>query len=200
MPQLKRRPLLIVFEGIDGSGKSTQAKMLATDLEAAAIDNVLTSEPSSNLMQRLTSGPDRPDPTEEALLFMKDRRDHVKRVILPALEAGRTVICDRYIYSSMAYQGARGISTEKILAENLRFAPQPDVTFLLEVPVSVALARIASERADGFTVFETREYLEAVDAIYRSIVDPLTNRLDGTLPPEVVHLQVLEAVERLWSR
>ncbi len=97
----------------------------------------------------------------------------------------------------MAYQGARGISTEKILAENLRFAPQPDITFLLEVPVSMALARIRSERASGFTVFETQEYLEAVDAIYRSIVDPLINRLDGTLSPEVVHLQVLEAVKRL---
>ncbi len=97
MPQLKRRPLFIVFEGIDGSGKSTQAKMLVTDLEAADIENVLTSEPSSDLIRRLTSVQGRPDPKEEALLFTKDRHDHVKRVILPALEAGRTVICDRYI-------------------------------------------------------------------------------------------------------
>jgi dTMP kinase len=199
MPRLKRRPLFIVFEGIDGSGKTTQARMLSASLEFHRIDHVLTSEPSRNLMRRLTSFQGRPDPQEETLLFTEDRRDHVKQVILPALEAGRTVICDRYIYSSVAYQGARGISTETILAENQCFAPQPDVTFLLEVPVSVALARIRSERADGFTVFETRKGLEAVDTIYRSIVDPQVNRLDGTLPHELLHAQVLEAIDRLWA-
>jgi dTMP kinase len=194
------RPLLIVFEGIDGSGKTTQAKMLSAALELLEIDHILTFEPSGGIIGRLIrSAGSRPDPEEEARLFTEDRRDHVERVILPALKADRTVICDRYVYSSVAYQGARGIDRERILAENRLFAPEPDIIFFLAVPVSVALARIRSARALGFSVFEAREDLEAVDAIYKGIVDPLISRLDGTLSPDSIHAAVLDAIERLWS-
>jgi dTMP kinase len=194
------RPLFIVFEGIDGSGKTTQARMLDAALEACHIDHVFTFEPSDGPTGRLIrSAGGRPDPEDEARLFTEDRRDHVERVILPALKAGRTVICDRYVHSSVAYQGARGIDTKRILAQNRLFAPEPDIVFFLAVPVSLALARIRSSRAHGFSVFEAREDLEAVDAIYKAIVDPRMNYLDGTLSPNSVHAGVLDTVKRLWS-
>src|SRR4030042_6942583 len=117
------KPLFIVFEGIDGAGKSVQAKMLADHLQAVGIPLVLTAEPSEGPIGRyIRSLKVRPEPVEEERLFTEDRRHHVQNVIIPALRRGATVICDRYIYSSAAYQGARGMDPEKILAENRQFA------------------------------------------------------------------------------
>jgi len=119
---------------------------------------LLTSEPSDGpvgaLIKSLTS---RPKPEEEAHLFTEDRRDHLRRVIIPALNEGRVVICDRYVYSSAAYQGARGLDPAAIIAENCAFALRPHVTFLLEIPVQEGLARIRSGRGDRFSTFEVEE-------------------------------------------
>jgi len=191
----------IVFEGIDGSGKSTQARLLARRLEVEGIAVVLTAEPSDGPTGRLIrSLKTRPDPKEEERLFTEDRRDHVNRVILPALRQGRTVICDRYIHSSAAYQGARGLDSREIIARNLRFAPLPDVVFLLEIPVEMAVTRIRSARADGFTAFEAVEDLRAVDAVYRTMDDPVIIRLDGHRDPEEIHRQVMSILTEAESR
>ena len=118
----KTKPLFIVFEGIDGAGKSTQAGMLADRLRADEIPFILTAEPSDGPTGRLIKSLKvRPNPEEEARLFTEDRRHHVQNVIIPALKEGKTVICDRYVYSSVAYQGARGIDPAEILAENRQF-------------------------------------------------------------------------------
>jgi len=195
-----RGPLLIVFEGIDGSGKSTQARMLADRLAREGTAVVLTCEPSDGpIGVRIRSFKARPGPEEEARLFTEDRRDHVERTIRPALRNGFVVICDRYIHSSMAYQGARGIDPKKILSENLKFAPPPDVIFLLLVSVDTALTRINASQRGSLSLFEVRESLERVDGIYRNLDDPAIRRLDGSLSPEENHTQVVEfllALER----
>jgi dTMP kinase len=199
----KNRPCFIVFEGIDGSGKSTQAQLLAKRLTDLGIPVLLTAEPSDGSVgQVIKSLTTRLEPKEEARLFTEDRRDHVERVILPALADGRTVICDRYVYSSVAYQGARGLDQEAILAAQRHFAPQPDIIFLLEIPPDIALERIGSKRGGGFSAFEVLESLQAVDGVYRSISDPLIKRIDGTASQESVHSTIMNSVLELgcWNR
>lgn len=165
----------MVFEGIDGSGKSTQARILADTLESDGFDVLLTAEPSDGPVGSvIRSVTKRLAPEEEARLFTEDRRDHVRRVIIPALNAGRIVVCDRYIFSSAAYQGARGIAPDTIIATNLSFAPLPDITFLLDLPVEAAIERIARSRPKGFSQFEVFKDLQAVQKIYRSLRDPST--------------------------
>jgi dTMP kinase len=193
--------LFIVFEGIDGSGKSTQAAKLADRLAGLGIPVLLTSEPSDGptglVIRSLAS---RPSPEEEERLFTEDRRDHVSRVILPALAKGKTVICDRYVYSSAAYQGARGLDPATLINRNMLFAPRPDVIFLLEIPVDVALERIRSNRKGGFSAFEVRENLGLVDEIYGSLKDPAIQRIDGTLGPEEIHSVILNVLRSMGFR
>ncbi|MFH1115386.1 MAG: dTMP kinase [Pseudomonadota bacterium] len=196
----RRVALFIVFEGIDGCGKTLQAKMLAERLERDGFSVLLTAEPSDGpIGRRLRSLKVRPSPEEETRLFTEDRRDHVTRVILPALEEGRIVICDRYVHSSAAYQGAAGIDPSRIMARNLPFIVPPDVVFLLRVPVETALQRIRMGREGVFTSFEQRAALEAVDRIYRDIEDPAVRHIDGTGSPERVHQTILHLFRRLMS-
>jgi dTMP kinase len=194
-------PLFIVFEGIDGSGKSTQAAMLADRLAGLGIPVILTSEPSDGptglVIRSLTS---RPSPEEEERLFTEDRRDHVSRVVLPALAEGKTVICDRYVYSSAAYQGARGLDPATLIKRNMLFAPHPDVVFLLDIPVDVALQRISSTRDGSFSVFEARENLCLVNEIYRSMKDPAIHSIDGTLNQEEIHSAILHMLKSMEGR
>jgi dTMP kinase len=195
------KPLFIVFEGIDGAGKSVQARMLADRLQADGIPHILTAEPSDGpIGRRIKSLKARLEPAEEERLFTEDRRRHVRNVIAPALKRGDTVICDRYVHSSAAYQGARGIHPEKILAENRQFAAVPDLIFLLEVTVDMALSRIGRGRSGGFSAFEARSDLEAVHAIYSGISDPAINRMDGSLPPDELHREIVEIVRSAYEQ
>jgi dTMP kinase len=196
-----KKPLFIVFEGIDGAGKSVQASMLADHFQAVGIPYILTAEPSNGLIgQYIRSLKVRPEPEEEAGLFTEDRRHHVQNVIIPALKRGDTVICDRYVYSSAAYQGARGIDPEKILAENRQFAAVPDLIFLLEVTVDMALSRIGCGRSDCFSPFEGRSDLEAVRAIYSGLSDPAIHRMDGSLPPDELHREIVGIVRSAYEK
>lgn len=189
------KPLFIVFEGIDGAGKSVQTSMLADRLRADGIPFILTAEPSDGPTGRLIKSLQvRVDPEEETRLFTEDRRHHVQNVVLPALKEGKTVICDRYVYSSVAYQGARGVDPDRILAENRRFI-MPDLIFMLEITVEMALSRIRSGRSQGFSAFEARSNLVLVSSIYQSIADPAMHRMDGSLPPEKLHRQIVRIVK-----
>lgn len=193
-----KKGLFIVFEGIDGSGKTTQARMLADYLASRGVRVLLTSEPSDGPVgTHIRSLTTRPEPEAEALLFTEDRRDHLNRTILPALAQGVTVICDRYVYSSAAYQGARGLDPESILAENSAFALPADVTFLIEIDVDSALARIGEGRENQFTQFEVRSDLEKVDTIYRSLTDPFIIRINGEGSAEQVQKLILEELSKI---
>ncbi|MFC1836361.1 dTMP kinase [Thermodesulfobacteriota bacterium] len=188
----------IVFEGIDGSGKSTQAELLRSALEGSGLSVILTAEPSTGPVGRLIrTMRTRSSPREEARLFARDRREHLERVIKPALAAGRTVICDRYIHSSIAYQGARGIDLDDIMCLNSDFLVRPDLVVLLEVGVDEALSRIMAGRGSGLSLFEKRESLVAVREIYHSLGDPLFRLVDGTGTAQEVHAEVTQILASL---
>ncbi len=192
------KPRFIVFEGIDGSGKTTQANMLADHFSARGGRVLLTAEPSNGPVGiHIRSLKDRPEREEEERLFTEDRRDHLRSTIIPALEQGLTVICDRYVYSSVAYQGARGIDPESILNENNKFALSADVTFLIKIDVDIAMNRIGAGRANTFTSFEKHSDLQKVDAIYRNLSDPSIVRIDGAGSPEQVHKLVLDQLRKI---
>jgi dTMP kinase len=145
--------MFIVMEGIDGAGKSTQAKLLAEWFEEQGYETVLTKEPTDTafgkLIRRLvlTGGREgiidgaRISHEAEALLFAADRAEHVHKLIKPSVEAGKVVISDRYFYSSLAYQWARGLDLGWLVDLN-RFAIRPDLTVLLDLPVKESMKRI----------------------------------------------------------
>jgi dTMP kinase len=145
--------MFIVIEGIDGAGKSTQAKLLARWFEEKGYEVVLTKEPTDTAFGKLirklvlTGGKEgiidgaRISHEAEALLFAADRAEHVAKLIRPSIEAGKIVISDRYFYSSLAYQWARGLDLEWLIDLN-RFAIRPDLVILLDLPVKESMKRI----------------------------------------------------------
>jgi len=145
--------MFVTFEGLDGSGKSTQLRLLADRLAAAGRDVVSTREPGgTELGERirdLVLHGGHVSPWAEAALYAASRAQHVEEVIRPALERGAVVLCDRYVDSSVAYQGvARGLGLERVLELNLAAVGGllPDVTFLLVVDPRAAGARMSDER------------------------------------------------------
>ncbi len=129
-----KKGLFIAFEGIDGSGKSTQARLLAKKLNA-----LLTAEPTNSPLGRFVRKLIRMEKAGWVQsVFANDRAEHVRKFILPALKKGRIVVCDRYILSSMAYAQSKDVNMVKAL--NAGF-PKPDMTFLLDVPAITALKR-----------------------------------------------------------
>ena len=189
--------MLIVFEGIDGTGKSTQVRLLAQALEAQGWTVVTSGEPTDGpygrkLRESMKEG--RLSPMEELGLFHDDRRDHVKSLIAPAIARGEVVILDRYYFSTMAYQGSRGFDPLEIRELNESFAPKPNLVVLLEVPVSVALERIGGR--DGATnTFEKEENLQSCEKIFQQLPDPFVHRIDATQSPEAVHQDVLAVTQ-----
>ncbi len=193
--------LLIALEGIDGSGKSTQAELLAASLKKDGRQVVLTREPTNGpagqKLQNYLRGPSRHlTPTEELELFMADRREHVAEIIRPSLNRGKIVITDRYYYSSVAYQGALGLAPGEILAANEAFAPVPDLVFILALEVSEAMARLAKKGKGARQVSESFPYLRQVQAIYDSLAGARFRRLDGARPPMEVHAIILKTVRQ----
>jgi len=149
------RPRFITFEGIDGSGKSTQARRLAQWLGDQGHDVVLTREPGGShgaeeIRQLLLTGdPDRWSAETEILLFTAARRDHLEKTILPALAAGKTVVSDRFADSTRVYQGAtRGDLRAKVDAlHTLMIGREPDLTFIIDMDPATALERGLARRS-----------------------------------------------------
>lgn len=185
------RGFLIALEGVDGSGKSTQAASLAATLARFGRRVLLTQEPTfgpaGRRLRAYLAGTQRHlTPVEELALFQADRREHVEKTIRPALERGWLVITDRYYYSSAAYQGALGLDPEGILADSEAFAPRPDLVVILTLPLSLALARRLEARGGDTQVSEVPAYLEKVAALYDSFQGPHLKRLDASLQPAQV--------------
>lgn len=189
--------LLIAIEGIDGAGKTLQARTLAAALEARGFGVVLTREPTDGPWGRILrasaiSG--RLSPQEELDTFLKDREQHVRERIRPALAEGRIVITDRYYFSTMAYQGARGFDPEALRERNEAIAVEPDLLLLIDLDPAVSLARIGRRDGRG-NEFETLAQLTRTREIFRSVRKPYLVTLDGNRPEAAVAAAVLAAVD-----
>jgi dTMP kinase len=191
--------LFVTFEGIDRAGKTTQARLLAEALgdEAIAVREPGGTAVGERVRELVRDADFEVGPEAEALLFAAARAELVARVIRPALEAGRVVASDRYLDSSLAYQGAaRGLGVEEVAAVN-RFATgglQPDLTFLLEIDAVAAAARAGEP--DRFES-EGRALQDAVLAAYERLAEgepERWRRIDADRPPEEVHADVLAEV------
>ena len=197
--RLRPQGVLIAIEGIDGAGKTTQAGLLADQLERLGLDVVRTKEPTDGQWGRLlreSAATGRLSPEREFQTFVADRREHVSTKIAPALARGAVVIVDRYYFSTAAYQGARGMDPDEILRINEEFAPQPDVLALLVADPSLGLQRIR-ERGDKNNLFEREDDLRRSANIFAQITRPYLVRVDARRTPLDIEIDILAAVYRL---
>lgn len=182
-----------VLEGLDGAGTTTQLERLVAHLDA-----VRTAEPTDGPVGRIARSSLRADPGAPAMealpwLFAADRADHLTREVLPSLAAGRNVVCDRYVASSLAYQSLTA-PLEDIWALNASFRV-PDLLIFVEVDVDTALSRIQG-RAGQAEIYDSRERLSVVAAAYDRVLEFLENegwpvrRVDGRPSPDQVWAQI----------
>ncbi|MBC7253529.1 MAG: dTMP kinase [Actinobacteria bacterium] len=208
----KRKGVLITFEGVEGSGKTTQMNMLHAHLIRMNVDVVATHEPGGTRLgeeiRRILLNPSFREmhPLTETVLYAADRAQHVYEVIKPALEAGKVVLCDRYLDSSLAYQGvARRVGLEGVrnLNEWITDDLYPDLTFLLEIPFRVGLKRLeernkAMDRMEG----QPESFHQQVQEAYRTLAKFFPSRyvvLNGADKPENIHHRVMEEVMKLLA-
>jgi dTMP kinase len=206
-----RRGIFVVFEGGEGAGKSTQVELLATALTAQGRQVVVTREPGATevgtrirglLLDRLT-GPIGVAPRAEALLYAADRADHVATVVRPALANGSVVISDRYIDSSLAYQGAgRTLPAEEIswLSAWATGGLKPDLVVLLDIDPTVGLNRVGDRGAADRLEIESPAFHERVRYAFLDLAAADPRRylvLDATRPAEQIAAKVVERIEGL---
>lgn len=194
--------LFIAFEGIDGTGKSTQLTLLAEYLRSLRYEVVETREPTDGPFGRqireLYIDRGRCTPEEELELFIRDRKEHVAAVIAPALAAGKVVLTDRYYFSTAAYQGAAGCDPEKIFTAN-NFAPEPDMVVLLTMAPEVSVQRIEQMRGESLNDFEQLGQLHKVAELFTSFTQDCIVRIDATRPVAQVQDDIREAVQPLLA-
>ena len=168
-----KRGALIVFEGLDGCGKSTQLSLAAEVLRTKGLDPVVTREPTDGPWGRkiraMAASGEAVSPETELEWFFEDRREHMRNIIRPALEVGQTVLSDRSYISTVAYQGARGLDPKKILADSEAEFERPDLVLLFEVSPRDGLARVEARGGLSEPVFENLEFQEKVAAVFADL-------------------------------
>jgi len=168
-----KRGSLIVFEGVDGSGKSTQLALLAETMRSAGREVVETGEPYDcewgQRIRAMARSGHAVAPEQELEWFLEQRRVHVRDLVGPSLAAGRVVLSDRYFLSTVAYQGARGLDAERLLAQSEAEFPIPELVLLLELDVETGLRRVGERGGTREPVFEQQAFLERVAANFRGL-------------------------------
>ena len=198
-----KRGYLIVFEGIDGTGKSTQCSLLSKFLREKKIPNIVLAEPTKGIWgmkirRVLSEGREGISPKEELSWFVNDRKEDISKNIMPALLDNKVVIMDRYYFSTAAYQGALGLNPEDIRTENENFAPIPDRVLIFLTSPDVCLERIESSR-DQKSAFEKIEYLQNVETIFKSFVGPNISFINSIGSVFEVHKKVLTEVKDIFN-
>lgn len=206
------RSIFIAIEGTDGSGKSSQAKLLAAGLEAAGHKVYTTFEPTDGtigkMVRSILKGSIKADERTIAALFLADRMDHLLNEtngIVKKLQEGYTVISDRYYFSSYAYHGTHTdidwvIACNKMCAHILR----PDINIFIDVPTEECMKRIKENR-NNTELYETAENLDKVRAKYFEAFEKLQDEenivlVNGNRPMNVVANDVMAEVKRYWLR
>lgn len=193
--------VLIVLEGIDGCGKSTQVSLLVDKLRSISIDTLQLREPTDGphglRLRSILNEEIQAEHAEILSLFVKDRKQHVSEKIEPALNSGKTVVMDRYYYSTMAYQSASGFSMEKIRTDN-SFAPVPDLVLILDIPAEDGVKRVLK---DGSTDrFEKVDFLNRVREQYLKLKDESNVQLiDASLDVQEVHANIWSFIENIME-
>lgn len=192
---MKKNGVFICVEGLDASGKTTQSKLLVRNLRRKGFDAVYTTEPSHGRIGRLIrkhvlAGKNRLSGVLEALLFAADRVDHSEREVVPALKADKVVVTDRYLYSSLAYQGATGLDLKWVEEVN-RWAIKPDVTIYIDILPEIVLKRLKREKS----IMETLQNQRQVREIYLKLVENYgLIVVDGNKSRRVVAQEIMNVV------
>lgn len=186
--------MFIVLEGIDGCGKTTQAALLAEWLTIQGYNVHLTAEPSEGkigkfIREEILSGKQKTEPETLALLFTADRYEHLVSEIMPALSEGKIVVCERYYYSTIAYQAAQGVDKTWLFEIN-KFAAKPNLVIFLDINPKKALSR-----KQGGEIFENQKFLEKVYTHYIQFVD--IHRVDSSKEPRIVFEKIRDIVSRV---
>jgi dTMP kinase len=193
--------LLIAFEGIDGAGKTTQASLLEKRLKEMGSDVAMLHEPTMGQWGRkvalLSENGRTVTPEEESMFFYEDRKEDVQNNILPALDKDKIVIMDRYYYSNMAYQGAKGLDPIEIEKQNLAVAPKPAIVFVLDISAQTAKKRITYGRRSKLNHFE--QTLNPVRNIFVKLAKtrPEMKIINGEQSLEDVHEQIFSMVRKM---
>jgi len=192
---MKRKGFFICIEGLDGCGKTTQAKLLVRKLCEKGFDAFYTAEPTRGKIGKFIKkyylhGEKRGSVIVEALLFAADRFEHVEKEIVPALNEGKMVVSDRYIYSSLAYQGAAGLDLKWIKELNKHAIP-PNLAIFLDVKPEIVLQRLQRKKS----VMEKLAIQRKVREVYEKLVkDGKLVRVDGNKSKEEVAKDILNLV------
>jgi dTMP kinase len=196
---MTKRGVFICIEGIDASGKTTQAHQLVRNLRLRDLDALYTTEPSAGeigkiIREYVLNREKRMPAAVEALLFAADRLQHLEKEIKPALKKDKIVICDRYVYSTMAYQGAADLDLKWIEKIN-QFALVPDMALFIDVSPEVVIERMLSKSKKS--VMETLKNQRRVCEVYLKMVNEgLLMRIDGNNSVQVVAAEILKTVSR----
>ena len=197
---MKKHGVFICVEGLDASGKTTQSELLVKNLQKKGFNAVYTTEPSHGWIGRLIRnhvllGKNRLYVVLEALLFAADRVDHLEREVMPALTEGKIVVSDRYLYSSLAYQGAAGLDLKWIEEVN-KWAKKPDLTIYIDIPPDVVLQRLKRKKS----VMENLQNQQQVREIYLKLVKAHGLRLvDGNKSKGKVAHEIMAVVTGFLS-
>jgi len=193
--KLNKHGFFMCVEGLDGCGKTTQTKILVKELKKMGYEAIYTAEPSHGKIGRFIKryclhGGKRVSSIVEALLFAADRYEHVENEIAPALKMGKIVVSDRYVYSSLAYQGAAGLSLDWIRKIN-QHALTPDLAIYIDVEPEIVVKRLKPKKS----VMENLETQRKVREVYMHFVESgELVRVNGNKPIEEVAKEILSIV------
>ena len=195
--------LFIVFDGLDGSGKGEMIKRLENYLTGKGLKVLVTKEPTDGkygkrIKEILKKEKDPRKSAEKCLeLFVKDREEHIAKEIEPFLKKG-IVICDRYYYSTIAFQHTQGIALEKVIADNMEFRT-PDIAFILDLPAEMAMERV-EKRGDSKEKFEELEFMKELRKNFLRLKDEFEDNIkiiDSSKSKEEVFEQVKREIDNL---